>query len=145
MSRAPAPGRVVHFGYLWRRQRDRGRVEAAKDRPCVVLFVDVETVPGRELVSVLPITHSPPRSPGDALELPAPTKRRLGLDEARSWVVVTESNEFTFPGYDLRAVPDGRADYGTLSGVQLRALAAAFDAHMDGEPADRPARVNRDD
>lgn len=64
MSPAPLPGRVVHFGYLWRRQRDQGRVEAVKDRPCVVLLVDADTVPGRELVSVLPITHSPPKTPG---------------------------------------------------------------------------------
>ena len=129
MSAAPPPGRVVHFAYLWRREAERRRVEATKDRPCVVLLVDAETVPGREIVSVLPITHGPPENPGDALELPPPTKRRLGLDESRSWVVVTESNDFTFPGYDLRPTPDGRADYGTLSGVQLRALRDAFERH----------------
>ena len=135
----------MHFAYLWRRQRDEGRVEAAKDRPCVVLIVDDEAVPGRELVSVLPITHSPPKRPGDALELPPATKRRLGLDEARSWVVVTESDDFTHPGYDPRRTPDGRADYATVSGVQLRALLDAFGAHMDRDPPDPAARVSRDD
>ena len=128
-SSAPAFGRVVHFAYLWHRERAQGRIEALKERPCVVLLVDSEIVPGREVVSVLPITHSPPERTGDALELPPQTKRRLGLDEARSWVVVTESNDYTHPGYDLRRTPDGREDYGTLSGVQLRALREAFEGH----------------
>ena len=95
----------MHFAYLRRREAVRRRVEAAKDRPCVVLIVDIETQPGSELVGVLPMTYSPPENPGDALELPSSTERRLGLDEARSWVVVTESNDFTSPGYDLRPKP----------------------------------------
>lgn len=49
-----------------------------------------------------------------AVELPLPTKRRLGLDEARSWIVVTEGNRFACSGPDLRPVAPGRFDYGLL-------------------------------
>jgi hypothetical protein len=49
--------------------------------------------------------------------LNAATKARLGLDDARSWVVVSEVNRFIWPGADLRPVsrhePD-RFDYGLL-------------------------------
>jgi hypothetical protein len=53
-------------------------------------------------VIVLPITHATPTDPDHAIEIPAPTKRRLGLDEDRSWIVVAEANRFTWPGPDLR-------------------------------------------
>jgi hypothetical protein len=36
------------------------------------------------------MTHSPPFEHRDAVELPAALKKHLGLDDERSWVVVTE-------------------------------------------------------
>lgn len=62
---------------------------------------------GRDIVTVLPVTHSPPQTPEDAVEIPADTKRRLGLDEAPSWVVLTEANRFVWPGPDLRPGVNG--------------------------------------
>lgn len=56
----------------------------------------------RPIVRVLPITHKPPKNPDEAMELPSPTKKRLGLDDERSWVVLTEANDFIWPGPDLR-------------------------------------------
>jgi hypothetical protein len=42
-------------------------------------------------------------------------KRHLGLDDDRSWIVVSEGNEFLWPGYDLRKLPHSdRYDYGFL-------------------------------
>jgi hypothetical protein len=41
----------------------------------------------------------------------------LGLDDLPSWVVVTETNDFLWPGTDLRLVPASqhrRFDYGML-------------------------------
>ncbi len=35
----PRPGLVVSYSYLWRRERDEGRVEGAKDRPCAIILV----------------------------------------------------------------------------------------------------------
>ena len=58
-----------------------------------------------------------PGHPDDAVELPAATKRRLGLDSARSWIVLTEINRFVRPGPDLRPVSRSEPDhfaYGVL-------------------------------
>ncbi|WP_247882459.1 hypothetical protein [Azospirillum sp. TSA2s] len=68
-------------------------------------------------MTVLPITHSPPADLASAVEIPAATKVRLGLDTERSWVVLTEANRFVWPGPDLRpARPDdaGSVAYGLL-------------------------------
>jgi hypothetical protein len=45
-------------------------------------------------VTVLPITHTPPDATALAVEIPHPVKRRLGLDDARSWVILTAANRF---------------------------------------------------
>jgi len=45
-------------------------------------------------VTVLPISHTPPANPALAVEIPHETKRRLGLDDERSWIVLTEANRF---------------------------------------------------
>ena len=74
-----------------------------KDRPCaIVLAVKQE---GETKVYVLPITHAAPTSSDDAVELPAPVKARLGLDDQPSWIAVTETNGFIWSGPDLRFVP----------------------------------------
>jgi hypothetical protein len=54
---------------------------------------------------VAPITHAPPRRATDAIEIPLIVKRRLGLDAARSWIVLTELNRFIWPGPDIRLAP----------------------------------------
>ncbi len=43
------------------------------------------------MVRVLPITHTPPANPADAIEIPAAVKNRLRLDHERSWIVLTEA------------------------------------------------------
>jgi hypothetical protein len=53
------------------------------------------------------VTHAPPADPADALEIPQPTKQRLGLDSERSWVVLSEANDFIWPGPDLRPAVNG--------------------------------------
>ncbi|MER8589930.1 plasmid maintenance toxin (PemK-like), partial [Mesorhizobium sp. M1338] len=57
---------------------------------------------GAPVVRVLPITHTPPSNPDDAIEIPAAVKLRLRLDGERSWIVLTESNRFAWPGPDVR-------------------------------------------
>lgn len=111
----PVPGLVISYAYLWRNQQEQGREEGVKDRPCVVVLA-VRQEEGERIVTVAPITHTPPRHPKDAIELPAATKRRLGLDDARSWIVATELNRFLWPGPDLRPVPGkpGAFAYGGL-------------------------------
>jgi hypothetical protein len=41
-----------------------------------------------------------------ALEVPPAVKQHLGLDTEHSWVVLSESNLFTWPGADLRRIAD---------------------------------------
>ncbi len=68
-------------------------------------------------MTVLPITHSPPSNPALAVEIPHETKRRLGLDDNRSWIVLTEANRFAWPGPDLRLAQPGNLEsvaYGLL-------------------------------
>jgi hypothetical protein len=36
--------------------------------------------------------------------LPQAVKRHLGLDASRSWVILDELNELTWPGFDLRPI-----------------------------------------
>ena len=100
---APTAGQVVHYSYLWLHERLRGLEEGTKDRPC--LIVTAETIAGITLVTVLPITHTPPPAAAAATPLPAELKRRLGLDDHPSWIITNEANQFAWPGYDLRTIP----------------------------------------
>jgi hypothetical protein len=111
----PEPGLVVSYAYLWYSEYEEGREEGVKDRPCVVI-VAVNTQDGKLVVTAAPVTHSMPAEPESAVEIPLATKQRLGLDAARSWVVVDEVNDFIWPGPDLRAFPNdpGRFAYGLL-------------------------------
>ena len=109
----PQPGLVIRYSYLWNREARLGREEGVKDRPCAIVLVILHngTTP---LVRVLPITHVPPQKPEDALEIPALVKQRLGLDDARSWIVLTEANDFVWPGPDLRPAVNGNPESAAL-------------------------------
>lgn len=112
----PETGLVVAYAYLWLGERQLGREEGTKDRPCAIVLTAVDDE-GDTIVTVAPITHVAPAEPDDAIELPLATKRRLGLDAERSWVVVSEVNRFTWPGPDLRPVSRSepeRFHYGML-------------------------------
>jgi hypothetical protein len=102
----PVPGLVIRYAYLWHDEFLEGREEGSKDRPCA-LVVATTSQDGQITATVLPITHSEPRAPSLALEIPATVRKRLGLDGARSWVVFSELNRFAWPGPDLRRLPDG--------------------------------------
>ncbi len=104
---APEPGLVLCYSYLWHREESRGGAEGRKDRPAVIVIVRRREADGAEIVTVLPITHSPPRPGQEAIKLPPGVKRAAGLDAEDSWVVVDEANDFLWPGYDLRPVADG--------------------------------------
>ena len=100
----PKPGLVVRYAYLWESEARKGREEGVKDRPCAIVLVILRESE-HPIVRVLPITHAPPAHAADALEIPTLTKDRLGLDRERSWVVLTEANDFIWPGPDLRPIP----------------------------------------
>lgn len=99
----PQPSLVIRYSYLWTREARAGREEGVKDRPCAIVLA-IGLAQDRTRVIVVPITHTPPQPPDEGIELPQPTKTRLGLDSERSWVIVSEGNDFTWPGPDLRPV-----------------------------------------
>jgi hypothetical protein len=112
----PQPGLVIRYSYLWESEAKRGQEEGVKDRPCAIVLV-VLREGQHPIVRVLPVTHTPPTDPHDVLEIPAVTKQRLGLDSERSWIVLTEANDFIWPGPDLRPGIAGDLDsvaYGFL-------------------------------
>lgn len=103
----PVPGLVIRYSYLWHREHIEGIEEGRKDRPCAIVAAIRGQVGGDLRVLVLPVTHHPPHGNEQAVEIPALVKKRLGLDDDRSWVVVSEWNEFVWPGPDLRRVHGG--------------------------------------
>ncbi len=139
----PVPGLIIRYSYLWYSEYLEGREEGEKDRPCAIvaaLRVDDE---GDTRVLVLPVTHRPPDRPALAVEVPAVTKKRLGLDDARSWVMLSEWNEFVWPGPDLRRRPDA-TDASVAYGVLPPALFAAIrEKFLAIANAGRARRVSR--
>ncbi|MGV3551901.1 hypothetical protein [Rhizobium sp.] len=114
----PEPGLVIHYNYLWRSEADAGRESGVKDRPCAVILA-LRRDKDKVTVVVAPITHSVPRDASVAIEVPPETKRRLGLDDAPSWLIADDLNYFLWPGPDLRPLPGAtsphRFAYGYLS------------------------------
>jgi hypothetical protein len=100
----PKPGLVIRYSYLWLSEAASGREEGLKDRPCAIVVVTAD-VGERKRVLALPITHSLPRDMEFAVELPQETKRRLRLDDQHSWIMLSEWNDFLWPGPDLRPLP----------------------------------------
>jgi hypothetical protein len=139
---APEPGLVIRYSYLWLREHRQGREDGIKDRPCAIVLV----VQGRDAatrVQVVTVTHSPPENPETALELPAAIKRHLDLDTERSWVVLSESNVFEWPGLDLHRVgdqDDSSVAYGFLPPRFFAELRRRF---LALETAARSRRIRR--
>jgi hypothetical protein len=78
-----------------------------------------------------------------AIEIPAIVKRGLGLDADRSWIVLSEWNEFTWPGPDLRPVASGNSpfDYGSFSRGFFARVRDEFVAAVGAGQAKRVART----
>lgn len=135
----PDVGAVIRYAYLWVEQAARGSEEALKDRPCAVAAAITENGGAHRLL-VLPITHSPPSERDLAVELPTATKRRLGLDEERSWIVTREYNSFVWPGPDIRPDHAGEVIIGILPGTLIEHAIANLRTHAEAGHARRAAR-----
>lgn len=110
----PRPGLVIHFNYLWRREQAAGQENARKARPCAIVVALKWSPEGSTVVAVCAVTHQQPLPSTDAVEIPLAVKRHLGLDDARSWIVTDEINEFEWPGFDLQPNARGEFAYGYL-------------------------------
>lgn len=128
---------MIRYSYLWLREARSGREDAAKDRPrTIVLALANEGSAPR--VRVLPITHARPYDPDEALEVPPLVKRRLGLDGERSWIILTEANDFEWPGPDVRPAKEGDPTslaYGFLPPSFVRILRTKIVARWRGSTA----------
>ncbi|MBL4868337.1 MAG: hypothetical protein JKY67_18375 [Pseudomonadales bacterium] len=141
-TEAPGVGHVLHYSYLWWNEQRRGCEEGRKDRPACII-INKKTRNSETLLYVLPITHTPPKEPEHGIEIPQLTKRRLGLDNERSWIIVTEFNKFTWPGYDIRKVPSSEDySYGILPEKLIHQV---INAVLENSRKQRLTPIDRDD
>lgn len=122
----PKPGLVVRYDYLWTHEAAAGR-EQGKDRPaCLVAATDSTARP--RYVVLLPITHTPPSGDTVGIEIPIKVKQAIGLDDAPSWVIVSEHNVDEWPNGGLSPVPGqaGSFAYGFLPLGLFAQVKAAF-------------------
>ena len=126
---SPEPGLVISYAYLWHHEHLAGREEGIKHRPAVIVLAVTRDGDDPTEVTVLPITHRPPDNPAWAVEIPPQVKRHLGLDDARSWIIVAEGNDFLWPGYDLRKITGtDQYHYGFLPPRFFNQVLATFNA-----------------
>lgn len=136
----PEPGEVINYSYLWRYEYEQGRDEGVKDRPVAVVVV-VQAADGIDKVLVVPMTTTQPGKGQTAIEVPDAVRRQLGLKASRSWIVVNEWNEFSWPGFDIRSIdrkPD-QISYGALPAGLFRRVRDAIVAGAAGRPINRDA------
>lgn len=122
----PKPGLIVRYDYLWSHEAAAGR-QQGKDRPaCLVAAIDDPA--GPRYVVLLPITHSPPRGKTIGVEIPPKVRQAIGLDDAPSWVIVSEHNVDEWPNGGLSSVP-GKPDtfsYGFIPPALFARIKAKF-------------------
>lgn len=136
----PRPGLVVRYDYLWTREAAAGR-DQGKERPaCLVAVTDSAVSP--RFVVILPITHTPPRKDTVGVELPQKVRKSLGLDDAPSWVIVSEHNVDEWPNAGLAPLPGrpGIFSYGFIPpGLFARVKAKFLELYETG----RSGKVHR--
>ena len=105
----PEPGLVFRYDYLWLNETTTAR-SSGKERPaCLVATLDDEADP--QLVVVLPITHFRPRGATVGVEIPLAVAEKFGLDDAGSWIIVSEANVDFWPNAGLAPIPGKRSAY----------------------------------
>jgi hypothetical protein len=137
-STLPEPGEVLNYSYLWQYEYEKGRDEGVKDRPAAVVLVS-KARDGVDQVYVVPLTTKAPARDQLAIAVPEAIHRDLGLSADRSWIVITEWNRFSWPGYDIRPIPgrEPSVSYGYLPASFFRKVRDAIVAAGIGRPVDR--------
>ncbi|MGI4809887.1 MAG: growth inhibitor PemK [Janthinobacterium lividum] len=138
----PEAGLVIPYNYLWRSEHRKGQDEGRKTRPTVIVLVVRKVEGNAPRVTVAPITHTPPDAKTEAIELPPRVKHALQLDGERSWIILDEVNEFTWPGYDIRPVPGSESfSYGFIPPKLYDAVIARL---LDLATTRRVTEIRRD-
>jgi hypothetical protein len=117
---------VIRYDYLWTEESAAGR-DQGKERPaCLVAATDPTVSP--RFVVILPITHTRPRRDTVGVEIPASVRVSLGLDDAPSWVVVSEHNVDEWPNSGLAPLPGrpGIFSYGFIPPRLFAQIKARF-------------------
>jgi hypothetical protein len=87
----------------------------------------VQQEAGGHLVTVAPVTRSPPGNADDGIELSLAVKRRLGLDDRNSWIIATEANRFLWFGSDLRPISPHHPDVFAYGGLPRKLVPQLID------------------
>lgn len=125
---APKVGQIIRYAYLWKREAEGGQEEGLKDRPTVIVIAQHRN--GKRWRAVVaPITHAPSPDPDGAVEIPEATRRRVGLDAERQWIVLTDLNSFLWPGPDLRPTP-GKGAASVVMGLLPEKLSALLNQRL---------------
>lgn len=122
----PKPGLIIRYDYLWSHEAAAGR-DQGKDRPaCLVAASDSAAKP--RFVVILPITHAPPSGDTVGIEIPSRVRHAIGLDDAPSWVIVSEHNVDEWPNAGLAPVPGrpGTFSYGFIPPGLFARIKAMF-------------------
>lgn len=119
-------GLVVRYEYLWHR-RAGGAGTGDKDHPACVVATYRQQGRPEDFVVYLPISHTQPSGDEEGIELPDDVKKKIGLDSARQWVLLSECNVDTWP-FDLRQIPGrpGRFHYGHFPPNMFKFVRDAF-------------------
>jgi hypothetical protein len=136
----PKPGLVIRYDYLWSDKAAAGHA-SDKDRPaCLVAASDASIAP--RFVVILPITHTAPRGGTVGVDMPSKVRRALGLDDAPSWVIVSEYNIDEWPKGGLSPLPGtrGQFSYGFIPPGLFARIKVAF---LDLSAAGRSRAVPR--
>ena len=136
----PKPGLVIRYDYLWSREAAAGR-DQGKDRPaCLVAASDSATTP--RFVVILPITHAAPSGDTVGIEIPPKVRQAIGLDDAPTWVIVSEHNVDEWPNGGLSPIPGrpGIFSYGFVPPGLFAQIKAKF---LELSEQGRAARVRR--
>jgi hypothetical protein len=122
----PKPGLIVRYDYLWMHEAAAGR-DQGKDRPACIVAATESLVRPRYVV-LLPITHTPRSGDTVGIEIPARVKQAIGLDDAPSWVIVSEYNVDEWPNAGLSPVPGrpGVFAYGFIPPGLFKQIKARF-------------------
>lgn len=145
----PEPGLVICYEFLWRDEAQSGLEYGQKKRPCAIVVAMTDEA-GKIETIVAPITHTPPATPAEGIEIPASIKSHLGLDEEPAWAIATDLNRFVWPGFDLGAIPGHkppRYAYGMLPPQffdRIKSRILALDVRLkSATPRDRPSAVGK--
>lgn len=122
----PKPGLVVRYDYLWSREAAAGR-DHGKERPTYIVAATDDFASPRYVV-LLPITHSSPPGASVGIEIPLNVKRKIGLDDEPSWIIISEYNVKEWPNGGLSTIPgrNGVFAYGFIPPGLFATVKAQF-------------------